>query len=118
MFDLDAYDRGARLAPAYLVFSPAVVFMTALSLGSPQWWSKIAGVLVACGAPLLAVQWGRSAGRYKQAALFASWGGSPTTALLRFRTGGNPAVVRQRHDALDDPIEQLERGRVAPVRVL
>jgi hypothetical protein len=98
MMNLDAYDRGARLAPAYLVFSSAVVFVVALSLGTSALWSKIGGILVACGAPLLAAQWGRSGGRRKQAALFASWGGSPTTALLRFRTGGSEEMVSHRHE--------------------
>jgi len=101
VFDLDAYDRGARLAPAYLVFSPAVVFVVALSLGTSDWWSKIGGALVACGAPALAVQWGRSGGRRKQAALLQKWGGAPTTRLLRFADGGSSAAVAQRHQAIE-----------------
>lgn len=101
MFDLDAYDRGARLAPAYLVFSPAVVFVVALSLGTSAWWSKIGGVLVGCGAPALAVQWGRSGGRQKQPALWAKWGGPPTTKLLRFAEGGSAVAVAQRHEAIE-----------------
>jgi hypothetical protein len=101
MLDLDAYDRGARLAPAYLVFSPAVVFVVALSLGTSVWWSKIGGVLVACGAPILAVQWGRSGGRPKQRELFEAWGGPPTTNLLRFRSGESGTTVAQRHAALE-----------------
>jgi hypothetical protein len=101
VLDLDAYDRGARLAPAYLVFSPAVVFVVALSLGTSEWWSKVGGVLVACGAPVLAVQWGRSGGRRNQPALFQRWGGPPTTALMRFRTGGSVQAVSQRHEAVE-----------------
>jgi hypothetical protein len=98
---MDAYDRGARLAPAYLVFSPAVVLVVALSLGTPAWWSKLGGVLVACGAPILVVQWGREGGRKRQSSLFERWGGSPSTSLLRFRTGGNAEVVAQRHDLVE-----------------
>jgi hypothetical protein len=101
MFDLDAYDRGARLAPAYLVFSPAVVFVVALALGTSDWWSKIGGALVGCGAPALAVQWGRSGGRRKQPALWDKWGGAPTTKLLRFADGGSSAAVAQRHQAIE-----------------
>jgi hypothetical protein len=52
MAGFDTYDRGARLAPPYLVFPlPAVVFVVALSLGL-GWWSKLAGTL----GPSLAVQ--------------------------------------------------------------
>jgi Flp pilus assembly protein TadB len=100
MADTDAYDRSARLTPAYLVFLPAIVFVVALALGTPEWWSKLGGVLVACGAPLFAVQWGRSGGLQKQSELFEMWGGAPTTQLLRFRTGGSTAAVQRRHEVV------------------
>lgn len=101
MAGIDAYDRSARLAPAYLVFSPAVVFVVVLALGTSQWWSKLGGVLVSCGAPLLAVQWGRSGGRQKQARLFEMWGGPLTTQLLRFRTDGSASIVARRHEVVE-----------------
>jgi hypothetical protein len=98
---MDAYDRGARIAPAYLVFSPLVVLVFALALGTPVWWSKLGGVLAACGAPVLVVQWGRSGGRKKEPKLFENWGGAPTTKLLRFAEGGSRAGVVQRHEAVE-----------------
>ena len=101
MTGIDAYDRVARLAPAYLVFAPAIVFVIVSSLGSDESWRKIGGTLVALGAPMLAVQWGRAGGRSKQAALFASWGGAPTTHLLRFSTGGPVQSVVERHRILE-----------------
>jgi hypothetical protein len=101
MASIDAYDRAARLAPAYLVFLPAVVFVVALSLGTSDWWSKLGGVLVACSAPILAVQWGRSGGRGKQPQLFESWDGPPTTALLRFRSGEDAVTIAHRHDLVE-----------------
>jgi hypothetical protein len=97
MFTFDSYTRGARLAPAYLVFSPVVVFVVALSLGTSDWWSKLGGALVGCGAPLIAAEWARSGGRRKQDALWAKWGGPPTTKLLRFSGGGSAVEVGQRH---------------------
>lgn len=111
MITLDAYDRSARLATAYLVFPPAVVFVVALALGTAEWWSRIGGVLVACGAPMLAVQWGRSGGRRKQPDLFQLWEGSPTVRLLRFRTGGSPDAVSDRH-----AIVARATGRTLPTR--
>jgi hypothetical protein len=101
MVGIDAYDRSARLAPAYLVFSPAVVFVIALALGTSQWWSKLGGLLVSCGAPLLAVQWGRSGGLQRQSKLFELWGGPPTTQLLRFDTGGSASIVERRHEVVE-----------------
>lgn len=93
----DAYDRQARLAVTYLVFSPAVIFVVAMSLGTKEWWSKLGGILVACGAPFLAAQWGRTAGRRKEPVLFQRWGGSPTVRLLRFASGEAVATVDHRH---------------------
>jgi hypothetical protein len=97
-FGLDAYDRQARLGVTYLVFSPIVVLIVALSLGTQEWWSRVAGVLAACGAPYLAAQWGRTAGRRKEPQLWALWGGSPTTRLLRFASGEATATVEHRHE--------------------
>ncbi|MGH3113813.1 MAG: hypothetical protein ACRDOP_10155 [Gaiellaceae bacterium] len=101
MIGFDAYDRGARLAPAYLVLSPLAVFVFSLAIGSPTWWSKLGGILIACGGPLLAAHWGRAGGRTKQPALFAAWGGSPTTRLLRYSTGGLRATVDERHAVVE-----------------
>jgi hypothetical protein len=101
MFDLDVYTRGARLAPAYLVFSPVVVFVVALWLGTSDWWSKLGGALAGCGAPIIAAEWARSGGRGKQEALWAKWGGPPTTKLLRFAEGGSAAAVNQRHQDVE-----------------
>lgn len=101
MVGIDAYDRSARLAPAYLVFSPAVVLVVVLALGSSEWWSKLGGVLAACGAPLLVAQWGRSGGRGKQPELLASWGGQPSTQLLRFRAGDTASMVERRHEVVE-----------------
>jgi hypothetical protein len=101
MAGIDVYDRSARLAPAYLVFSPAVVSVVVLALGTSQLWSKLGGALVTCGAPLVAVQWGRSGGREKQPKLFEMWGGPLTTQLLRFRTGGSTSIVERRHELVE-----------------
>ena len=101
MVGIDAYDRSARLAPAYLVFSPAAVLVIVLALGTSEWWSRLGGVLVACGAPILAAQWGRSGGRGRQSELFEAWGGRPSTQLLRFRTGGNTSIVQRRHKVVE-----------------
>jgi hypothetical protein len=96
---LDAYVKAARLTPAYLVVSPAAVLVIAAALGTSDWWKKLIGVLAACGVPILLAEWGRSAGRRKQEALFAAWGGAPTTYLLRFRTGGSK--VARRHTVVE-----------------
>jgi hypothetical protein len=94
---LDAYDLRARVAVAYLVFAPIVFFVVAFAIGSSAWWKTLGGLAVACGGPLLAAQWGRSAGRRKEPSLWASWGGSPTLQLLRFSSADGTAATEQRH---------------------
>jgi hypothetical protein len=84
-----------------LVFSPIVVLVVALSLGTDGWWKKLGGIALAFGGPLLAAQWGRSAGRRKEPRLWETWDGSPTLKLLRFRTGGPTATVEHRHETVE-----------------
>jgi hypothetical protein len=97
---LDAYDLRARVAPAYLVFAPLIVFVVAFAIGSAAWWSKAGGLAIACGGPLLAAQWGRSGGRRKEPELWASWGGSPTLQLLRYSAGGDQGSINRRHETV------------------
>jgi hypothetical protein len=42
----------------------------------------------------------RAAGRSKEKALWASWGGAPTTQMLRFRDSANRVTVQRRHNQL------------------
>jgi hypothetical protein len=53
---------------------------------------------VACGAPLLAVEWGRDGGWRRQSDLFASRDGPPTRTLLRFAGSTDQEAVAQRHE--------------------
>ncbi len=114
---IDSYNRKARLAPALLVTLPlsalAIISMpTALS-----WWGKGLALLVASGLPFAVMQIVRDRGRRVEPDLFSSWGGAPTTTLLRW-TGPEPrSAVSRRHALLSRlvdvqlPTEEEEQAK-------
>jgi hypothetical protein len=96
---MDTYTRRARLSPVYLLFLPVALPVVALGWGPASSWVRLVGLAVVSGVPLLAAQFGRWAGK-EELALFTSWGGPPTTLLLRHRTSGNPIALARRHDLI------------------
>ncbi len=116
----DTYTRSARLMPALLVFLP-------IGLAAGAWTTKVAdskpiGGLVTLatsfGLASLLAQIGRDAGKKRQDQLYASWGGKPTTVMLRHRTGAfNRHTLARYHGKLGAllpelrlPSEEQERG--------
>jgi hypothetical protein len=96
----DPYDRRARLFPGFIVMLPVSVLAVVLVTTRPAWWSGVVLVFGASGASYYGMQLVRSAGRSKEQALWASWGGAPTTQLLRFRGALNRVAVKRRHEQL------------------
>lgn len=93
-------DRRARLAPGLLALLLVPVTLVAVGLKDAPVVSTLAGcVLTAAGAPLVLVNIVRSRGRAIDDALIRSWGGAPTTQLVRPR---RPA---------DNDVEQACGGR-------
>jgi hypothetical protein len=83
---MDAYDLQARLAPAVFSISPMIIVAIAVVPGLGE--LKISGATVA-GAVVVALLFmslrvARSLGRARQNALFQTWGGPPTTAMLHY----------------------------------
>jgi hypothetical protein len=97
---MDTYTRRARLSPVYLLFLPLALPIVALSWAPASWWGRLVGLALACGLPLLAAQFGRSAGKRKEPDLYAVWGGPPTTAMLRHRGSSNLVALARRHDLI------------------
>jgi hypothetical protein len=120
LFPMDAYDVQARFAPIVFALLPLllVAILIVPNLGEMKLESgTIAGLLFAAIA-FVGARIARTAGRRRQDALFVSWGGMPTTAMLRFRdTRLNPrtkGVYRDRLTRLGDafpiPTEAQERA--------
>ena len=83
---MDAYDVQARFAPIVFALLPLllVAVLVVPGLGQMKLESgTIAGLLFVAIA-VVGTRIARADGRRRQDALFASWGGMPTTAMLRF----------------------------------
>jgi hypothetical protein len=82
---MDAYDLQARHAPVVFAALPIILVAIALVPEIGQAKLQAGGIafflLLALG--FVATRLARSAGRARQAQLFAAWGGQPTTAMLR-----------------------------------
>lgn len=106
---LDAYSRRARLAPAALAAGPPIV----LAGGSVLALEGAGGVLGFLLAALLLALCGlvRGRGRSIEPRLWSSWGGAPTTAMLRW-SGSVPEHTQRRHHVLLESI----LGEALPTR--
>lgn len=94
---MDGYDLQARYAPFVFALLPAILVAIAMipGLGQGKIVTGSFTFLVLAAIPLVGTRIARSAGRARQDALFAAWGGMPTTAMLRYRdTRVNPQTKK------------------------
>src|SRR5690242_15998563 len=101
MVGFGEYDRKARLTPGLLAVLPVAFFVLALGLKRYPVVSSATGILTAVGGTYLLAVLVRSIGTKAQEKLWTSWGGPPTTSMLRLRTPmPNPLVREQWRRAL------------------
>lgn len=93
----DSYDRQARRLPALLVALPLSILAVTTAPAIPAWWAKVLAIVVASGLPFAVVQIVRDRGWRSEFALFQSWGGKPTTVMLRWEGQATTTAVRRRH---------------------
>jgi len=94
------YVRRARLQPAMLVALPLGLATLAISPGGVVGWGTVWSLFVFCGGTALMAQMARDMGKQKEPGLYESWGGKPTTRLLRHRNTPNTALLSRRHRKL------------------
>jgi hypothetical protein len=84
---MDSYDLQARHAPIVFVLLPVIIVALALvpGLGGAKLAAGSIGLILVTALGFVATRLGRAMGYARQDALFASWNGKPTTAMLRFR---------------------------------
>ena len=119
MRSFDQYTFAARIQPVLLTVLPLVVFFfTWVPTGSVL-VNTLIGLVGTCGGYALLAQVGRDQGSNKQPRLWKSWGGPPTTRLLRFRDAPNRfslELLRTRIEILTGaplPTEQDEQANPA-----
>lgn len=117
--DLDLYSLRARLQPCLLVLLPAALAVLAWIPIDELKFGVIWSILGIAGFTFLLAQVGRDRGKQIEPALWVSWGGKPTTQLLRHANTRNRATLERYHAALARvlgrqlPTEEAERN--APV---
>jgi len=107
----DEYERKARLTPGLLAIAPVTVLIVALGWKQYPVVALASGILVGAGATYLLAILVRRVGRRIESDLWRSWGGPPTTALLRTRSVAANATLR---DTWRRGIEQLTHVALLP----
>lgn len=96
----DPYERQARIAPALLVCLPVIVTAGAWFPAGFAGAQLASGSIVAYLGIAILATFARDAGKRVEPTLFKSWGGMPTTLLLRHRDSAVDATTKQRIHAL------------------
>ena len=81
----DPYTFRARVQPALVAVLPIGLMLFVFLPEQPIFATAFFAILSAAGGTAVASQVGRDPGRKKEKALWESWGGPPTTRLLRHR---------------------------------
>lgn len=105
---IDEYTVYARILPVLLVILPGALAALAWFPEAKTWWGAVSGLLVGCGLAVLLAQLGRDAGKRKEAGLYESWGGKPTTRLLRHRDAVNKVQLLRRHRKLQELVAGVQ----------
>ncbi|MBD2505148.1 hypothetical protein [Anabaena azotica] len=98
--NFDDYTRRARLGPALLTVLPISLTVIGCFPNDYTVLAIITALGIANGGTALLAQIGRNIGKRKEAELFQSWGGKPTTQKLRHRNTSNKAILERRHKKL------------------
>jgi hypothetical protein len=93
----DVYDRKARLYPALVLVAPIVA--TTVAILSPQFtgWQSLAAAFAGTGTSFFFTQLARDAGKQREEALFASWGGKPSVTMFRHRDSRIDSITKDRY---------------------
>lgn len=97
---LDPYEVKARLFPGLLVLLPPILFLALLYGPKNPVVVGLSAVLATCGGPYLLASFIRTWGLRAQERLVRSWGGLPSTVVLRHRDSTLPHQTKLRYHEL------------------
>lgn len=103
LFDLvrDPYERKARITPGLLVVLPILVPLVSVYGAKHPVLTAVVGLLGGCGVTYALGSIARGRGKNLEERLVRSWGGMPTTLLLRHRDDSLDRVSKERyHEAI------------------
>jgi len=95
----DPYERNARLYPALLAMSPIIILAVLLYGAKVSVIGNVVGLVVSCGGLYLMTNACRELGKRLEPKLFETWGGKPTTQLLRYKDATIEGITKRRYHA-------------------
>ena len=114
----DHYSFRARLQPALLTLLPAAVGIFAWTGPGVKWQSALWTLFGTVGGTFFLAILARNLGKQLEPGLWQSWGGSPTTQLLRHAGTGNPILRERWHKFLSKllgtPLPTLQEEQADP----
>jgi hypothetical protein len=96
---LDPYERKARLTPALLTLAPVLGVLVSLYGVKPELGTASVGILTTFGFLYVLASIARELGKRIEDRLFASWGGKPTTLILRHADHTLDPLTKARYHA-------------------
>jgi hypothetical protein len=100
LISFDHYSFRARLQPALLTLLPAAVGIFAWTGPGVKWQSALWTLFGTAGGTFFLAILARNSGKQIEPRLWQSWGGTPTTQLLRHSGTGNPLMRERWHKYL------------------
>lgn len=104
----DSYSLRARLQPALIAVLPVGMAILAWFPDSRAGWGWFAAAATVSGLTLLMAEFARDQGKRLEPKLFASWGGKPTTVLLRHNGPLDRHTLSRYHAKLAALLPQLK----------
>ena len=93
----DPYDRKARLGPVVFCGLPLTTSIVLLIPEVSLIWSGVGGLVLYGGGVMFLTQIGRDRGKALEPALFESWGGKPSVAMMRYSDSRLTNLTKERY---------------------
>lgn len=103
---LDHYSFRARLQPALLVLLPLAIGIFVWTWPNVKWEYALGALFVTAGGAYFLATLARNLGKKIEPKLWESWGGAPTTQLLRYSGTLNPISRERWHNKLSQLLER------------
>lgn len=97
---IDLFSFRTRLQPSFIMLLPLVMAAVAWTKPDAKWLGALWSLLSAAGITFFLSNLARNKGKEAEAKLYALWGGTPTTQLLRHKGPGNPVLRERWHKKL------------------
>lgn len=116
----DHYSFRARLQPAFLTLVPLVIGVLAWAQPGAKWVTALWSLLGAAGFTFFLANIARNRGKSIEPELWKSWGGAPTTQLLRHSGPANPVLRERWHKHLSKllgkPFPTADEEQTSPTK--